>query len=263
MKLRIPLLLSVLTLSGAAHAAAESPSDSAGTAFYLGGGIAYMPRYPGSKEYAVRPLLNASALFKNGFFIDGNQGAGYQLKFTDNFYATAALGSDLGRNDKDDPARPGGDHLRGLGEIKASVLASVGLGYQFGDRASVDLIVSKPLGHAGYGATAALSGHVVAWQGVHDSIALDAVVHYGNEDYNITWFGITPAQARRTTFSSYAPAAGIYAVDGGVTWSHQFNEHWFTRLTGGATRYTSRVAGSPLVEERTGYIVATSINYRF
>lgn len=263
MKLHLPILLSALVLSGTAQAATESYSVLADTPFYLGGGVAYAPRYPGSKEYTVVPLFNASVLFKNGFFVDGNQGAGYQLKFTDNFYATAALGSDLGRNDRNDLLRPGADRLRGLGEIRASVLASVGLGYRLGDRASVGLVVSKPLDHAGYGAAAALSGHLVAWKGEQDSIDLDTAVHYGNADYNNTWFGITPAQARRSGFASYAPASGIYAVDAGVTWSHQLDEHWFTRLSGSATRYMSRVAQSPLVEERTGYVVAASLNYRF
>lgn len=263
MKIHVVTALAALALSGAAQAATESTSRFDGTSFYLAGGAAYVPRYPGSKEYRAAPLFNASVLFKNGFFIDGNQGAGYQLKFTDNFYGIAALGLDPGRADKNDVARPGGDHLRGLGNIKSTALVNAGVGYNFSERASVVVELSQPVGHVGYGTTAHLAGHVTAWQGQRDGIDLDAAVHYGNADYNRTWFGITPVQSRRTRFASYDPGAGIYAVDASVTWSHQFNAHWFTRVTGGATRYMRDVANSPLVEARTGYIAAASLNYRF
>lgn len=259
----VTVLLAAVALSGAANAATESTSRFDGTSFYLGGGAAYVPRYPGSKEYRAAPLLNASVLFKNGFFIDGNQGAGYQLKFSENFYAIAALGLDPGRAEKNDLARPGGDHLRGLGNIKSTALVNAGVGYNFSDRGSVVLELSQPVGHAGYGTTAHLAGHLTAWKGQRDGIDLDAAVHYGDADYNGTWFGVTQAQARRSSFLSYAPGAGIYAVDASVTWSHQFNDHWFTRVTGGATRYMQDVAKSPLVEARTGYIAAASVNYLF
>lgn len=268
MKIHLVLLTSALGLaalapSGVAHAATESTSRFDGTSFYLGGGAGYVPRYPGSKEYRAVPLLNASVLFKNGFFIDGNQGAGYQLKFTDSFYAIAALGLDPGRSDEDDLARAGADRLHGLGDIKGTALANLGLGYNFGERASLALQVSKPLAQAGYGVTAHLAGHLVVWKGQQDGIDFDAAVHYGDEKYNRTWFGVTEQQASRSAFASYSPSAGIYAVDANVTWSHQFGEHWFTRLTGGATRYTQRVANGPVVEDRTGYLVAASLNYRF
>lgn len=263
MKTHAAALLCAFALAGTAHAATESTSRFDDMSFYVGGGAAYVPRYPGSKEYRAAPLLNASVLFKNGFFIDANQGAGYQLKFTDKFYGIAALGLDPGRTDKDDIARPGGDHLRGMGNIKSTALVNAGVGYNFSERASVIVQLSQPVGHAGYGTTAHLAGHVTAWKGEQDGIDLDAAVHYGNADYNGTWFGVTAAQSQRSGFARYAPGAGIYAADANVTWSHQFNKHWFSRLTGGATRYMQDVAKSPLVEKRTGYIVAASINYRF
>lgn len=265
MKIRAPLLLSalILFLPVAADAAAGPARGFDIVSSYVGGGAGYMPRYPGSKEYRAVPLFNASVLFENGLFADGQQGVGYRQKFTDSFYAFAALSMDAGRKDKADALRPGADRLRGMGDIEASALANVGLGYRFGDRASLGLVASKPLKHADYGANAHLVGHLAVWKGVRDGIDLDAAVHYGNRDYNQTWFGVTAVQAARTGFTRHAPAAGIYAADASVTWSHQFGEHWFTRLAGGATRYMQRVASGPLVQERTSYTLAVSLNYRF
>lgn len=263
MKIHIPLLLSALALSATVPATAAPASGFDVASFYVGGGIGYVPRYPGSEEYHAVPLFNASVLFKNGFFADGHQGAGYRLKLGDGFYAIGALGMDPGRTDKNDALRPGADRLRGMGEIKASILANMGLGYSFGDRTSVNLMVSKPLNHASYGTTVHLSGHLAVWKGQHDEIDLDAAAHYGNENYNRTQFGVSTVQALHTGFAPYAPAAGIYAADAGATWTHQFGEHWFTRLSGGATRYMQRVAKGPLVQERTNFMTTVSLNYRF
>lgn len=264
MKIHAPLLLSAAALF--LPVVAEATESTMGfdiASSYVGGGVGYAPRYPGSKEYHATPLFNASVLFKNGLFADGQQGVGYWRKFTDSFYALAALSADPGRRDKDNVLRPGANRLFGIGDIKTSVLANVGIGYNFGDRASLGLVASKPVNHAGYGASAHLTGHLAAWKGALDGIDLDAAVHYGNRDYNRTWFGVTEAQAAHTGFAHYTPAAGIYAVDASVTWSHQFGGHWFTRLTGGTTRYMQRVAHGPLVQERTSYMAAASLNYRF
>jgi outer membrane scaffolding protein for murein synthesis (MipA/OmpV family) len=259
----ITLLIALAAVSGAAHAEAESTYLFSTTSAYLGGGVAYMPRYAGSKDYRATPLLDASVHFKNGFYADSAQGVGYQFKFSDRFYATAALGADPGRKEKDDVLRPGSDYLKGMGDIKQAALAHIGLGFQFNDRSDISLMASKAMGQASYGASLHLLGHVVAWKDNNNIIDLNGAVHYGNRDYNQTYFGISEVQSTRTRFTAFTPGSGIYAVDATATWTHQFSGHWFTRVSGGATRYMRDVGHSPIVQEKTGYILASSLDYRF
>jgi outer membrane protein len=237
--------------------------DANGGASYVGGGVAYLPRYAGSKEYRVTPLVDASFTFRNGFFIDGAQGAGFRFRLTDQFFITTSAGLDPGRKDQNDVARPGSDLLKGMGDIKPSALANVGFGFKIGERADIGLMASKSMNHANYGMSYHLTGHVLAWSGEHDNIDLNAALHYGDDKYNQTYFGVTAVQAANTHFQKFLPGAGLNAAAGGVTWTHRFGEHWMTRVSAEGVRYLKDVADSPIVQKRTGYLASASIDYRF
>lgn len=252
------LVLALPLFTPIAHA-----EDASASASYVGGGVAYLPRYAGSKEYRVTPLVDASFTFRNGFFIDGTQGAGFRFRLTDHFFVTTSAGMDPGRKDQDDVARPGSDLLKGMGDIKPSVLVNVGLGVKIGQRADIGLMASKPVNHADYGMSYHLTGHVLAWRGVNDSIDLDAALHYGNDKYNQTYFGVTAMQAANTHFQKYSPGAGLNAASAGVAWTHHFGEHWMTRLSASGVRYLKDVADSPIVQKKTGYLASASVDYRF
>jgi len=237
--------------------------DANAAAAYVGGGVAYLPRYAGSKEYRVTPLVDASFNFRNGFFIDGMQGAGFRFRLTDAFFVTTSAGLDPGRKDQDDVARPGSDILKGMGDIKPSALVNVGFGVKLGQRADIGLMASKSMNHADYGMSYHLTGHVLAWRGVNDSIDLNAALHYGDDKYNQTYFGVTAAQAANTHFHKFLPGAGLNAAAAGVTWTHRFGEHWMTRLGAEGVRYLKDVADSPIVQKKMGYLVSASVDYRF
>lgn len=256
----LPLVLAIALIAPAVHA---QDADGAKPPSYVGGGVAYLPRYAGSKEYRASPLADASFTFRNGFFIDGMQGVGFRFRLTDSFFITTSAGMDPGRKDQDDVARPGSDFLKGMGDIKPSVLANVGLGVKLGQRADIGLIASKAVNHADYGMSYHLTGHVVAWTGERDSIDLNAALHYGNDAYNQTYFGVTARQAANTRFQAFSPGAGLHAATAGVTWTHRFGEHWMTRVTAEGTRYLKDVANSPIVQEKTGYLAGVSVDYRF
>lgn len=237
--------------------------DTGSQASYIGGGVAYLPRYAGSKEYRVTPLVDAAFTFRNGFYVDGAQGVGFRFRLTDHFFVFTSAGMDPGRRDQDDVVRPGSDVLKGMGDIKASVLANVGFGVKLGQRADVAVMASKPVNHADYGMSYHLTGHVLAWRGENDSIDLDAALHYGNDKYNQTYFGVTATQASNTHFQRYSPGSGLNAAAAGIAWTHHFGEHWMTRLSASGVRYLKDVADSPIVQKKTGYLATASIDYRF
>ncbi|PMQ04484.1 hypothetical protein DyAD56_14580 [Dyella sp. AD56] len=252
------LVLALPLLTPTVHAQDANVSTS-----YVGGGVAYLPRYAGSNEYRVTPLVDASFTFHNGFFIDGTQGAGFRFRLTDYLFVTTSAGMDPGRKDQDDVARPGSDFLKGMGDIKPSVLANVGFGVKIGQRADIGLIASKSMNHADYGMSYHLTGHVLAWSGARDSIDLNAALHYGNDKYNQTYFGVTSVQAANTHFQRFLPGAGLNAAAAGVTWTHRFGEHWMTRFSAEGAHYLKDVADSPIVQKRTGYLASASVDYRF
>lgn len=255
------LALALPLLAPCVHAQ-DSSGDQPPPA-YVGLGAAYVPRYAGSKDYRVSPLLDASFTFRNGFFIDGMQGVGFRFRLTDQFFITTSAGMDAGRKDQDDVARPGSDFLKGMGDIKPSVLANVGMGLKLGQRADIGLVASKAVNHADYGMSYHLTGHVLAWSGENDSIDLNAALHYGNADYNQTYFGVTDKQAANTHFQRFTPGAGLHAATAGVTWTHRFGEHWMTRFTAEGTRYLKDVGDSPIVQKKMGYLAGASVDYRF
>lgn len=254
------LIATLPLLAGNLHAQ-DSTGDTSSN--YVGGGAAYVPRYAGSKDYRVTPLLDASFTFHNGFFINGMQGVGFRFRLGDHFYAITSASMDPGRLDKDDVARPGSDILKGMGDIRPSVLANAGLGVKLGQRVDLGFVASKAMNHADYGMSYHLTGHVLVWSGERDSIDLDAALLYGNNDYNQTYFGVSSKQAADSRFQRYSPGAGLNAATAGVTWTHRFGEHWMTRFTTQGTRYLKSVADSPIVQKKTGYLAGISVDYRF
>jgi len=109
-----------------AQQASPAPPDT--TAVSVGLGVAYMPRYAGSDEHVVAALPVLTVTTPWGGFIDGVQGIGYRHRLGDTFFASAALSYDPGRTDANEKFKPGSNQLKGMGDIKASVLVNAELG---------------------------------------------------------------------------------------------------------------------------------------
>lgn len=252
-------VLSVALLACVAGSASASPDE---TAYNIGGGLSYAPRYAGSKDDRVAPQLVGSAHFNNGIFVDLAQGVGYEAPLGQHWVVTTSVGFDPGRQDKDDAIRPGSDFLKGMGDIHQAALGNLGVTYRFGDAGDISVIASKALGHS-YGATVHLQGRWVGWQRDHDSIEVAGSLDYGNRDYTQTYFGVTAKQAVRSRFTPFEGRAGLYAEQASVAWTHAWGPHLSSRLSVGATHYASTATNSPLVQKTNALGGAYAMVYRF
>lgn len=246
----------LLLAAGAAHAGGDASS------YELGGGVAYVPRYAGSKDYHAAPQLIGSARFSNGFFIDLSDGVGYQATLGEHWSLTGSVGVDPGRTQRNDSFRPGSRSLQGMGDIKATATGGLGVVYAF-DRGDVSLSASHALGGHDYGSAAHVQARFTVWQPGNDSVDVTAAAHYGNREYNQTYFGVTERQSERSSFAPFKGRGGVYAATAGASWTHPMGDHWISRVAVGITRYANAVKDSPIVQKDNAYNVGYYLTYHF
>lgn len=259
--------IAVALLSGAisalpAHAQQASAVPDA-TAVSVGLGAAYMPRYAGSDEHVVAALPVLTVTTAWGGFIDGIQGIGYRHQLGDMFFASAALSYDPGRTDANEKFKPGSDQLKGMGDIKASVLANAELGINLTPRVMLAAGISQPVSNRERGRTMHARVNAIVMQMPKDKLVLAGSAHFGSAEYNQTFFGVTDAQAARTRFTRYSPGSGLYALKSSLAWTHAFNANWSLLAATEVTRYMKTAADSPIVKARTSYGSMVALNYTF
>ncbi|UXY16906.1 MipA/OmpV family protein [Chitiniphilus purpureus] len=231
--------------------------------YTLGAGVAYGPNYAGSDDYDVGPALNFRMVSPTGFYLDLQEGLGWQTQLDNGFSFGLGLGYDGGRAESDEDLGSGSDRLKGMGDVDGSLLATAMVGYAITPSTVVSVSFDQALTNTERGLTWSVQlGHEFELS-ESDSIGLGAGVHLGNAKYNQTYFGVTDAQSRTSRFKAYKAESGINSYSFGVSWTHRFNKTWSTELAAGAVRYAGEAEDSPLVEEKTNYQAALLLNYSF
>ena len=233
----LPLLLLALAVG----AQAQDDSDT-GWHSSVGAKIGVAPRYLGSDKshIAVAPDFT----FTDGtFFADSERGLGAQYQNGDGFTASAALNYDLGRTEKNSIYRPGSKELKGMGRVKGSALANVGVSQEITPWLTVSGDVNVPFaGQKHRGQDFRLGVSSALPMGDSDQLILSADALGGSSNFNRTYFGVTPEQSARSGYRAHKTKAGIYGYSAGAGWEHQFDENWTTGANLGVTRLTARPA---------------------
>ena len=227
----------------------------------LGAGVA--PRYAGSNEYRMLPVPVLNIVTPSGFFVDSLQGAGYKHDIGDLFFASAGIGYGVGRKDSNDGLLPGSAKLKGMGEIKGSVLANLDLGVKLGHVATFTVGASQPLSNRERGLSyhAELSGTVLTL--AKDQVSVSGTAEFGSAKYNQTFFGVTAEQSRNSGYAAYKADSGLNALTSSIVWTHSFNQTWSVSTVLSATHYMQKAADSPLMLDKTNYGAFTTVNYSF
>jgi outer membrane scaffolding protein for murein synthesis (MipA/OmpV family) len=233
------------------------------TKITIGLGVGRMARYAGSDEYRAVPVPVLKIVSPSGFFLDSTQGAGYRHDISDTLFASAAIGYDAGRKDSSDGLRSGSDKLKGMGEIKGSVLANLEAGIKLGGSSSFSVGLSQALSNRERGISyhAQLSSTVLKLE--KDNVTVSGAAYFGSAKYNQTFFGVTALQSRNSGYAQYKAESGLNALNASVVWTHSFNRTWSVSTMVGATHYVQKAADSPLVLAKTNYSGFTSVNYSF
>ena len=248
----IRLMILALALAWPAGLGAEE----AGLSGVLGVGVAAKPEFEGSDRYEAT-LLPVVNLAWGPVFLSPGQGLGLNLVSAPGWTLAPALRYRWARKEKDSGL------LRGLGDIEDGLEAGGVIRWRPGP-AGLGLKVYQGLGGV-KGLTAELEadyGAVLA-AGLMGSVGLSAM--FVDREYNLNYFGVTPAQAAESGYRTYAPGAGLKhtAVHGAL--SLALAEHLGLGLMVEYKRLAGPAADSPLVERGSAdqFFSALSLSLNF
>ncbi len=251
-------------------AAAQAPAANAAPKFEaaLGLVLAYKPAFSGSSDRKISPQL--AGFIRYGRFTlagaggfttrrqdDVERGLDTELLRRDRVRVNLSLRYDQGRREGDS------DQLRGMGNIKATVRARLGLRWEPAPFWSLSLATSlDALGNGGgYLIDAGISRSFVI--DARQRVILSAGLTGAGDRYLQTWYGVTEDQSARSGYPVYKPGKGLRDVHAGASWRIEVNPQWAGFAAIGATRLLGPTADSPLTRQTNSYSISAGIARRF
>lgn len=226
------------------------------------------PAFSGSSETKVKPNLAGFVRWRRftitgagGFTTreqsDVERGIDAEIVRRGKLKMNLALRFDAGRD------QSSGNQLAGLGDIKPTVRARVGVRWDFAPRWQSSLAASGDiLGKQG-GTTATASLSYTQPIDARQRLLLGAGITAANSRYMRTWFGITPEQSAASGYAVYQPGAGLRDVGASATWRIDFDRDW-AGFAGVSEGYlVGPAGGSPLAFRRSGTTYAAGLVRRF
>jgi MipA family protein len=249
------LLLIVAMVGASARAVADEPDRL----LLLGAGLEALPEYVGGSQLrsGVTPFIQA----RHGrFSFDG--GPRYDFWQTDTSTVSAGLSYDDGRRDYRPryAGRFGSDHLRGMGRIQGAPTVDVRATRRVGNwELSADVmrwVTHDPLLSVELGALVELPsiGNL--------SLSAGAYTGWSNAHYMQTYFGVTPEQAGRTSFSAYDAHAGLRDARLMLQAVYPLTPRWLLISTLTGDRLLGDAGRSPIVQRRNSVAATLTFAYR-
>lgn len=219
------------------------------------------PRYSGSDEQSTGaiPLIHWQ---ENKFFLNSLKGLGFHLQNDDGLYLEPTIGYNSGRTDKNSGWRKGSDKLKGMGNISATLNSGIALGWAASRWLVFEGKTTLPLSD-GQGASYSTAINYIPVMDDDNSLTFQASVLFGDARYLNTWYGVSRKQSERSGYARYSSSGGLYGVDTGVTWTHQFSEHWGGWFSVDYAWLAKNAARSPIVMQRGGTTGTLAISYTF
>ena len=256
-------------LSGAVLALLATPALAAGqrqgNVLTLGGGVDVAPRYSGSDKSRVTAAQVVDYAMANGFFISTTRGLGYGNR-VGNLDYSAALSYRAGRKDRDvssDSIASGSDYLRGMGDIKGSVVVVPGLGYRITDSLNVQLQAEVPVSERDNGEAVHFGIASPLYTSPENSVTLALTGSWGSSKYMQTYYGVSAAQSAASGFARHDAGSGIYAYSLNLDWTHKLTSRWSLLAAAGVTQLTGEAGDSPIVQRKTSPVGSLKVTYSF
>lgn len=230
----------------------------------VGGGVA--PRYSGSEDYQVVPMLSYEATSPGGWFL-GTGGIGWGTSIDGRATLRGYVSASGSRRDKD-AFLEGSDHLRGMGRIRSRAMVGVAAAYVVGSSVLSSTLQYTPRdsgrGDNGLATTQVLlAAEVPLFPMAGGQLSVTASAEYGNQGYVQTWYGVSAAQATSSGFRRFSPKAGFTSAGLGLTWRHVISDRsdWYISAEG--ARLLGDAADSPVVQTATQFTVISGYTRRF
>lgn len=215
---------------------------------YIGAGAAYMPEFPGSKDYEIKPVVRARLAYDQYYIELTGPRAKINVIPGGVIEAGPMIGYDGGRDNK-------------LKNRRVRLLPKVDSSAEFGAFANLNFdnvitardkvefgveFVKASSGHKGYVAT------VRANYGLQIAaplfVSVDASLEFADKKYSSAYFGVTRIGSQASGLSVFTPSAGLTEVEVGANARYMFNRSWGItgRLAYG--RLVGDAAKSPIVK---------------
>ena len=236
-----------------------------GNVLTLGGGVDVAPRYSGSDKSRVTAAQVVDYAMANGFFISTTRGLGYGNR-VGNLDYSAALSYRAGRKDRDvssDSIASGSDYLRGMGDIKGSVVVVPGLGYRITDWLNVQLQAEVPVSERDNGEAVHFGIASPLYTSPENSVTLALTGSWGSSKYMQTYYGVSAAQSAASGFARHDAGSGIYAYSLNLDWTHKLTSRWSLLAAAGVTQLTGEAGDSPIVQRKTSPVGSLKVTYSF
>lgn len=227
--------------------------------FTAGGGLAFAPKYEGSKEHEIQGVPVLEATYDNGkYFAGTTRGLGMSLIQTETFQGGVSLGGGNGRREKDSR------HLRGLGNIDGGLSASLFAKITPMENTDVSATVSRDFGDS-EGVLATVSAGYTQPFSKELSLETSVGTTWMNDDYASSFFGVTKKQSARTggRLKPFNAEAGLKNVSMDVGLNYQFSESWLWYNGVSVSRLMGDAGDSPITQEKwqTSYISAVAYSF--
>lgn len=205
----------------------------------LGLGAAIAPKYEGSDraDLSAVPIIDVS--YNNRLFFLGTQGVGVTPLRGKKYSVAFGLGYNRGREESDDR-----DNLRGMGDVKESLLGFIEGTYNFG---SVFVGGDVRGGLSGdYGTTFGLK--FGAQQKFASGISMKGDIHLrlADEKHMESFFGVDQVQAARSGKRAFSAEGGLKSWGLGIAGAYPFARSWSLRGQVVGDWLTDTAARSPL-----------------
>ena len=280
------ITLSIIGLILGSSAQAQTPTQNlmpdGSRDMYWGLGVISRPQYEGatSRKVAALPLLQMQ--WSNGLFVAG-MGAGWHLSSQPKTDFGPMLLLDPGRSvtgtgnyivfplntssslvSQDKLEGPNRVRLTGLEEIHGRILGGFFFNQEFGREWSQTNTLLMGAGNDRHGVK--LNSEVrylLSDLSSHHKLSLGIGVNVVNQSYARSFFGVTAAEAARSTKPAFDPNAGVKDVYGELRWNWHFDANWMLTSKLHVGQFAGSVKNSPLVEQKTTVTVSTAVAYRF
>ncbi|MDT9678690.1 MipA/OmpV family protein [Pseudomonas lini] len=235
--------------------------------YSLRAGAASVPRYSGSDERVVAPLLGAEIISPYGFFLDTQKGLGWAFD-EDDFGLSVYIGASDVRKDRKSGFK-GSDELDGMGSIKSRPLLGLDGTYNMGP-----IILGATFEHAlekdddDHDTSAAwyrlkLSISAPFYEGDYGKLVGSLNSQFGDSSYVRTWYGVSAAQASRSQFRAHDTHGGLFSRGADLTWSLPIDNQWSVSTVLAVQYLANDAADSPIVERRMQTSLAGQAVYAF
>ncbi|WP_225773439.1 MipA/OmpV family protein [Inquilinus sp. Marseille-Q2685] len=223
--------------------------------FVLGAGARVGPSYEGSDKFSVTPGPFVAINWRDRVFLDMERGIGVNIVRTDALRLGLSVGFAPGRDEDDE------DHLRGLGDIDAAARGHLFGSYSFG-MWQVGIDVAKDFGGS---EGLQIRPGVSVKMPLSDTWTLSSGISatWADDDYMQTFFGVSPAQSRKSGLEHFDAGSGFKSVDFQIGLRWAFSENWFAMANVGVGVLLGDAADSPITESEVQPSVGLAVGYRF